>query len=324
MSTHAVPVEKYHGTGNDFLVVDAGEGVGDRAVFARAYCDREMGVSADTVDDGTLATDDPNDDHAGRRGADGVLFLELGERYRPTRVVMTLVQPDGSTAAMCGNGARVVARWAHDRTGEHEFMIDTQAGTRRATVSPDGSEVTIEMGTPRFDPTTVPVDREEPLVEEAVGGLTVTAVDTGVPHAVAFLEGGRGDPDGIDTVDIDAVAPPVRHADVFPQGANVNLAAVVDAGGKGENGGSRDGRDEPAVIDQRTFERGVEGETRSCGTGAVAVVAVARRLGLIDGDTAVTRPPGGELEITVPDDDHATLTGPVAREFSGRIAADPR
>ncbi|OYR59067.1 diaminopimelate epimerase, partial [Halorubrum halodurans] len=238
MSTHAVPVEKYHGTGNDFLVVDASEGVADRSAFARAYCDRETGVSADTVDDGAPAADDAARgggdgaaDPGGRRGADGVLFLEIGERYRPTRVVMTLVQPDGSTAAMCGNGARVVARWAHDRTGDHEFMIDTQAGTRRATVSPDGSEVTIEMGTPRFDPAAVPVDRDEPLVEEAIEGLTVTAVDTGVPHAVAFLEGGRDDPDGIDAVDLDAVAPPVRHADVFPQGANVNLAAVVDAGG---------------------------------------------------------------------------------------------
>ncbi|GAA0527675.1 diaminopimelate epimerase [Halorubrum aquaticum] len=324
MSAHAVPIEKYHGTGNDFLVVDAAEGVGDRSAFARAYCDRETGVSADTVDEGgptENGASDAADDPTGRRGADGVLFLEIGERYRPTRVVMTLVQPDGSTAAMCGNGARVVARWAHDRTGEREFMIDTQAGTRRATVSPDGSEATIEMGTPRFDPASVPVDRDEPLVDEEVEGLTVTAVDTGVPHAVAFLEGGRDAPDGIDAVDIDAVAPPVRHADVFPQGANVNLAAVVDAGG-GSEGEAGSGR--PAVIDQRTFERGVEGETRSCGTGAVAVVAVARRLGLIDGDTAVTRPPGGELRITVPDDDHATLTGPVAREFSGRVAADPR
>jgi diaminopimelate epimerase len=331
MSTHAVPVEKYHGTGNDFLVVDASEGVADRSAFARAYCDRETGVSVETVDDGAPAADDAARDGSdgavdpgGRRGADGVLFLEIGERYRPTRVVMTLVQPDGSTAAMCGNGARVVARWAHDRTGDREFMIDTQAGTRRATVSADGSEATIEMGTPRFDPASVPVDRDEPLVEEEIEGLTVTAVDTGVPHAVAFLEGGRDDPDGIDSVDLDAVAPPVRHADVFPQGANVNLAAVVDAGGGDEPGRDGGGHEASAVIDQRTFERGVEGETRSCGTGAVAIVAVARRLGLIDGDTAVTRPPGGELRITVPDDDHATLTGPVAREFSGRVAADPR
>jgi diaminopimelate epimerase len=299
MSTHAVPIEKYHGTGNDFLVVDASaQSVGDRAAFARAYCDRETGVVGTT----------------GRRGADGVLFLSIEERFAPTRVVMTLVQPDGSTATMCGNGARVVARWAHDQTGDHEFMIDTQAGTRRASVSADGTTATIEMGEPTFDPDRVPIARDEPLIDESVAGLTVTAVNTGVPHAVAFVDGGRDDPDGIDSIDLDSVAPPVRHADIFPEGTNVNLAAVVDDG-------SGDG---PAILDQRTFERGVEGETQSCGTGAVAVVAAARRLGLIDGESAVSRPPGGELDITVPDAGHATLTGPVAHEFSDNLPADPR
>ncbi|WP_280587392.1 diaminopimelate epimerase [Halorubrum sp. Boch-26] len=319
MSTHAVPIEKYHGTGNDFLVVDAiAESVGDRAAFARAHCDRETGVDGADFDagpesDGGDATAD-RDGNSGRRGADGVLFLSIAERFNPTRVVMTLIQPDGSTATMCGNGARVVARWANDRTGDREFMIDTQAGTRRASVNADATAATIEMGEPTFDPRWVPVARDEPLIDEPVAGLTVTAVNTGVPHAVAFVDGGRDDPDGIDAVDIDAVAPPVRHADVFPEGANVNLAAVVDDG-------SGDG---PAVIDQRTFERGVEGETRSCGTGAVAVVAAARRLGLIDGESAVSRPPGGELEITVPEAGHATLTGPVAHEFTGSLPADPR
>ncbi|EMA62537.1 diaminopimelate epimerase [Halorubrum lipolyticum] len=316
MSAHAVPFEKYHGTGNDFLVVDAdAEAVGDRAAFARAHCDRETGVDGAAFGAGPESDGVADGDrNAGRRGADGVLFLSVEERFDPTRVVMTLVQPDGSTATMCGNGARVVARWAHDRTGDREFMIDTQAGTRHASVNADATAATIEMGEPTFDPARVPVARDEPLVDESVAGLTVTAVNTGVPHAVAFVDGGRDDPDGIDAVDLDAVAPPVRHADVFPQGANVNLAAVVDDG-------SGDG---PAVIDQRTFERGVEGETRSCGTGAVAVVAAARRLGLIDGGSAVSRPPGGELEISVPDRGHATLTGPVAREYEGTLPTDPR
>ncbi|OYR53015.1 diaminopimelate epimerase [Halorubrum sp. Ea8] len=318
MSTHAVPIEKYHGTGNDFLVVDAtAESVGDRARFARAHCDRETGVNGADFDadrGAAAASGTGGDAPAGHRGADGVLFLSIEERFDPTRVVMTLVQPDGSTATMCGNGARVVARWAHDRTGDREFMIDTQAGTRRASVNADATAATIEMGEPTFDPRRVPVARDEPLIDEPVAGLTVTAVNTGVPHAVAFVDGGRDESEGIDAVDLDAVAPPVRSADVFPEGANVNLAAVVDDG-------SGDG---PAVLDQRTFERGVEGETRSCGTGAVAVVATARRLGLIDGESAVSRPPGGELEITVPDAGHATLTGPVAHEFTGSLPADPR
>ena len=310
MSAHAVPIVKYHGTGNDFLVVDAAARVPDRAAFARVHCDRETGVSATARLESTDLEADASvaDTTNGRQGADGVLFVSVEAGYTPTRVIMTLVQPDGSTADMCGNGARVVARWAHDQTGAHEFMIDTQAGTRRATVSADGREATIEMGVPRFDPRAVPVDADAPLVETPVEGLTVTAVDTGVPHAVSFLK-----PDEIDEVAIESVAPPVRHASVFPEGANVNLAAIRETeAGQGP------------IIDQRTFERGVEGETQSCGTGAVAVVAAARRIGLIDDETAVTRPPGGELTITAPDGERATLTGPVAREYAGRVSAVSR
>lgn len=310
MSAHAVPVVKYHGTGNDFLVVDAAARVPDRAAFARAHCDRETGVSVAAPPDATDTASESGvaDATRTRRGADGVLFVSVETRYSPTRVIMTLVQPDGSTADMCGNGARVVARWAHDRTGDHEFMIDTQAGTRRATVSDDGREATIEMGVPRFDPWAVPVDADAPLVSASVEGLTVTAVDTGVPHAVAFVE-----PDEIDDIALESVAPPVRHASVFPEGANVNLAAIRETE-----------TDEGPIIDQRTFERGVEGETRSCGTGAVAVVAAARRVGLIDDETATTRPPGGALTITAPEGERATLTGPVAREYTGRVPAVPR
>jgi diaminopimelate epimerase len=284
---HQVPVEKYHGTGNDFIVVDATESIPDRPAFAATYCDRETGVThADSQ----------------RTGADGVLFLSLEDQYSPPRVVMTLVQPDGSIAAMCGNGARVAAAWGAERTGASELMIDTPAGTRRATV--DGGDVTIEMGVPAFAPRAVPLSGEAELIEESIEGLTVTAVNTGVPHAVALV-------DDVDAVDLDAVAPAVRYADVFPEGANVTLGSRVDSG---END------DATPRFRQRTYERGVEGETRSCGTGAVAVAAVAKRLGRLDGREAVTvTPPGGDLRITVPDDAPATLAGPAEREFEGEL-----
>ncbi|MDQ2053490.1 MULTISPECIES: diaminopimelate epimerase [Halobellus] len=279
-----VPVEKYHGTGNDFIVVDAVESIPDRPAFATTHCDRETGVTHD---------DSP------RTGADGVLFLALEDRYSPPRIVMTLVQPDGSVAAMCGNGARVAAAWGAEQTGSDVLMIDTPAGTRRADV--DGDHVTIEMGEPTFAPRDVPLDRDAELVEEDVEGLTVTAVNTGVPHAVAVV-------DDVDDVDLEAVAPDVRHADVFPEGANVTLASRVE-----------DDEGNPHFR-QRTYERGVEGETQSCGTGAVAVAAVAKRLGLVDGSAPVTvSPPGGDLEITVPDDGPATLAGPAEREFASEL-----
>ncbi|MFB6080977.1 MAG: diaminopimelate epimerase [Haloferacaceae archaeon] len=283
----SVAVEKYHGTGNDFVIVDANASdVPDRAAFAATHCDRETGVGGE------------------RTGADGVLFLSLDPDARPVSVEMTLVQPDGSVADMCGNGARCAAAWATERTGRGESVVRTPAGDRRAVVRESGA--TVEMGRPSFAPADVPLATDGPLVEEAVEGLTVTAVTTGVPHAVALV-------DDVDAVALDEVAPPVRHADVFPEGANVTLAARADGGGTGATG-------EGVAFRQRTYERGVEGETMACGTGAVAVVAVARRLGLVDapGPHRVS-PPGGDLLVIVPDDGPATLTGPVVREFAADL-----
>jgi diaminopimelate epimerase len=216
---------------------------------------------------------------------------------------MHLVQPDGSTAAMCGNGARCVAAWAADRTDSETIVVETDAGDRRATVEEgaDGTRVTVEMGRPSFGPDDVPLAGDEPLIEQPLQGHVVTAISTGVPHAVVFVE-------DVDAVDLETMAPPLRNAAEFPEGANVTVA-------------SRAGND-PVVYRQRTYERGVEGETASCGTGAVAIAAVSKRLVRHRGFTVLVRPPGGELEITVPDSDPATLAGPVEQVGTGRLDAD--
>ncbi|WP_255194623.1 diaminopimelate epimerase [Natronobeatus ordinarius] len=270
LERETVAFEKYHGTSNDFLIVDADDPVPDRSALAVRECDRERGV-----------------------GADGILFLGLRPRASPPRVEMTLFQPDGGTAEMCGNGARCAAEWAMRRTGAERVVVDTPSGARRAE-RVDG-EVAIEMGQPTFAPEAIPVEADEPVVETEIEGLEVSVVNTGVPHAVAFV-------DDVDAVDLESVAPPVRHAEAFPQGTNVVLASVDDDGFR-----------------QRTFERGVEGETDSCGTGAVAIAAVARELGLTDAADLAVRPPGGDLRVTVDDRGVASLVGPVEREFDGEV-----
>ncbi|WP_339104640.1 diaminopimelate epimerase [Haloterrigena salinisoli] len=267
----SVPFQKYHGTGNDFLIIHADEYVPDRGALAERECDRDDGV-----------------------GADGVLYLALEERFQPPRVIMTLVQPDGATAPMCGNGARCAADWAMRKTGADSVMIDTQSGTLRADRTDE--TITIEMGTPTFDPAEVPVRADEPVFEEEIEGLEVTMVNTGVPHAVAFV-------DDVDEVDLETIAPPVRYGDAFPVGTNVTLASPDGAGG----------------FDQRTYERGVEGETDSCGTGAVAIAVVARRLGRTDADPVDVHPPGGDLQVSFNDRGNATLSGPVEHEFDGEV-----
>src|SRR5699024_10984076 len=148
VGNETISVEKYHGTGNDFLIVDTrAADVPNRTAFAIAHCDRETGI-----DPGSCGK---------RRGADGVLFLAIEEHYDPMRVRMELVQPDGSSAEMCGNGLRCVARWASHRTDETAFVVDTPVGPRRTTVEDD--RVTVEMGCPSFDPTDVPIARDRAL-----------------------------------------------------------------------------------------------------------------------------------------------------------------
>jgi diaminopimelate epimerase len=308
-------VEKYHGTGNDFVVVPADAPVADRVAFTARHCDRETGIAHPDAErtgaDGVLFLDCEAD----RREASGTRAATSGSREGvdgstdPPRVGMTHVQPDGSVAEMCGNGVRCAALWAARELGvgvdaPADLVVVTPAGDRPATVEdpPDGTAtVTVDMGRPSFAAVDVPLaaDRTEPLFEESVAGLTVSAVNTGVPHAVAFVE-------DVDAVDLEAVAPPVRHADVFPEGTNVVLAAPDGAGG----------------FDQRTYERGVEGETDACGTGAVAVAAVARRRGLLNEDWVAVRPPGGALSVRVRPGG-SFLRGPAEREFATTLAVEP-
>lgn len=268
-----IPYRHYHGTGNAFAVVEAADLESGRSAFAVSLCER--------------------------LDIDGVLVLSLDTDPEPSRIRFRLYQPDGSTAEMCGNGARVAARWAHEQTGEAAFLLETPAGPRRTRFE-DESRVTVEMGDPTFDPAKVPVETDEPMLEEPFEGMPISAVNTGVPHAVAFLH-------SIDDLDLTAVAQPIRYADRFPEGTNVTVAAKT-----GEN-----------AFRQRTYERGVEGETQSCGTGAVAIGAVATKLGLVDpGQPIEVTPPGGTLEVTIPDDGPATLTGPTVFEGAGSVEFD--
>jgi diaminopimelate epimerase len=300
----AVAFEKFQGTGNDFLVCEASAPVENWGAFAVDHCDRETGIEV-----------------GDRRGADGVLVLSIAEE---NRVRMRLYQPDGGTAAMCGNGARCAAAWwlrrhqnasrsdwletrgasfeRHDmrerggttRERSENLIIDTPVGDRRARIGEE--TIAIEMGVPSFAPSEVPLAREEPLVREPIEGWEVTAVNTGVPHAVIFVE-------DVSTTALESMAPPIRNSEIFPEGANVNVASKTETG-----------------FDQRTFERGVEGETRSCGTGAVAIAAVAKRLGLVEERVQVS-PPGGDLDVRVPESGPAILSGPV--EFEGRGEVSP-
>ncbi|MEA1908636.1 MAG: diaminopimelate epimerase [Euryarchaeota archaeon] len=250
---------KLHGNGNDFILIDEyqNEIVKDKAEFAATYCDRRFGI-----------------------GADGVLFIS---KSGCADIRMQLLQPDRSEAEMCGNGIRCLARYAIDEgyiTGKGSFAIETLAGV--LTVDPDGEWIKVDMGTPEWGGVC------------EISGYEVHSVNTGVPHAVVFVDDTK--------IAINEIAPKIRYAPVFPEGTNVNFVKV----------------DSESEILIRTYERGVEAETLSCGTGAVASAYVARRLGRT-GDRVVVRTAGGSLCISFAADGVAFMAGGAVRVYEGVV-----
>jgi diaminopimelate epimerase len=239
-------------------------------------------------------------------GGDGLLRVirsaahpEAAAQAADAEWFMDYRNSDGSIAEMCGNGVRVFARYLvlAGLAEQGDLAVATRAGVRRVHVAADG-DVTVRMGR-----ALLPGSDEG--IEVAVGTRRWPArnVNMGNPHAVAFVE------DLVHAGDL-LRAPEVTPAAVYPAGVNVEF--VVDRG--------------PRHVALRVHERG-SGETRSCGTGACAVmVASARRDGV---DPAVTGEPvtytvdvpGGRLVITERPDGEIEMTGPAVVLAEGEIDA---
>ncbi|MFH0968584.1 MAG: diaminopimelate epimerase [Methanobacteriota archaeon] len=226
-------------------------------------------------------------------GGDGVLFLGKTQDGKP---VMRLFQPDESEAEMCGNGIRCLARYAFDKGYVSDrSAIETVAGEIEVFSGYDDegdflAEVT--MTEPQFDAPTIPAKGTGDF-HEIINGYEVYAVNTGVPHAVVFVK-------DLDTLDICKSAPSIRNSQFFPKGANVNFVQVL-------------GSDNIRI---RTYERGVEWETLSCGTGATASAAVAHHLGKT-GPVVEVGTEGGPLTITL--SNGARMKGPADVVFTGML-----
>jgi diaminopimelate epimerase len=151
---------------------------------------------------------------------------------------------------------------------------------------------TVTMTDPQFDRKDIPATGTGEY-KEHIGDFDVYAVNTGVPHAVIVV-------DAVDAIDVGSVAPAIRNHATFPKGANVNF--VEKTGGNS--------------IRIRTFERGVEDETLSCGTGAAASAAVVHKLGLT-GDVVEVQTRGGPLTISLKNG--AKIQGPATTVFTGVI-----
>ncbi len=197
---------KYHGLGNDFVLLDRLEGGGPPSPQqAIAVCERRRGV-----------------------GADGVLTL-LSSRVAAARMHVT--NADGSVAEMCGNGLRCVARHLAETRlpGARELLVETDAGLKHCELHRrDGQveEVTVEMGAPVLEPARIPmaVDFERFVDAEIEAGglrLRATAVSMGNPHLVLF---------GLERRRAAELAPLLERHPLFPARTNVEFAEVCGDG----------------------------------------------------------------------------------------------
>ncbi len=271
-----IEFSKMHGNGNDFVVFDEYERVlireEEKPEFVKKVCNRKFGV-----------------------GGDGAIFVQKSEI---ADVKFRYFNSDGSEAEMCGNGIRCFARFAFEKGYvSRNFVAETLAGLKKLEILENPFRVKVDMGYVEFDPEKIPAvkSKEERGVWFAeIEKFKVYAVNTGVPHAVIFV-------DDLDRLDI-SEAKKIRYSKFFPAGTNVNFVSF-------------DGE-----LKIRTYERGVEDETLSCGTGSVAASAVAYRLGMCGSKVRViTR--GGELEIELVENDRlrAYMTGKAVRVFDGTL-----
>ncbi len=261
-----IPFVKMHGNGNDFIVVDEFNeaAVKRKALFAAGACDRRFGI-----------------------GADGVLFVS---RANDADLKMRLFQPDGSEAEMCGNGIRCLVAYAVDagHVKRGNVVVRTKGGKRKVIARKNS--VIVDMGKPLFARHAIPAQGTGEEFVETMYGVVVSAVNTGVPHAIVF--------DDKFEDKFEELAPKIRNDPIFPHGVNVSFVQV-------------DGN----MLFIRTYERGIERETLSCGTGAVAAAAVANQMGLIGTRTTVNTQ-GGSLLITLRDG-HAFMEGPTETVYKG-------
>lgn len=260
---------KMNGAGNDFVMVDNRDGSRSLSRDQIAgLCDRHRGV-----------------------GGDGLIALE----GTPEMPRMRYYNADGGEAEMCGNGARCFARYAARLTDRTEGSLPflTMAGPITAELLPD-ERVRLRMSEPHS------LQLAHSLKVEGQD-LEVHSLNTGVPHAVVFVQDLEGTP----------VVPWGRtlrnHPRFAPAGTNANFVQVIA----------------PGSLAIRTYERGVEDETLACGTGVVAAALIHHHLTKAPSPVTVQVRGGETLEVGFEiENGHpaaATLAGPADFVFNGTI-----
>ncbi len=281
---------KMHGAGNDFVVLDGvRQAIEMTPERARALGDRHFGIGADQI----LLVE-----RATRPDADF--------RYR-------IFNADGSEVEHCGNGARCFVRFVHEQGLSDRNPLRAEIATGILVLDEgDDEQVTVDMGSTRFDPAVLPFDTIG-LASRTEGQDTLWQLEldvpAGLPRSVALSAVAISNPhavqvvDNVDTAPVAIVGPLIENHPRFARRVNAGFMQIVDR----------------HSIRLRVHERGA-GETLACGTGACAAVAAGIRRGLLDSPVRVqTR--GGVLTIAW-NGEQLRLTGPAESVFTGQVDID--
>ncbi len=273
---------KYHGLGNDFIVIDdlVGELELDGSVI-KALCARGKGI-----------------------GADGLILAR--RPFTSADVAMGFYNSDGTEAQMCGNGIRCLAKFVHDEglVAADPMFVETGAGVREVSLVLEDGRVAaaeVDMGLPELVRGRIPMLGEgDPLDEEiqvGAGTARVTCLSMGNPHCVLFV-------DDVETAEVSGLGPELEVHGLFPERTNVEFAQVLD----------------DTHMCLRVWERGV-GETLACGTGACAAFVAAQRRGLAGTEMTVTLP-GGDLRLRLGGGGHVMMLGPAVEVYRGCVSEE--
>jgi diaminopimelate epimerase len=217
-------------------------------------------------------------------GADGLILIEDSSEHD---FRWRFFNADGSEAEMCGNGGRCAARFAFVKGVAGEKMLfETVAGVIKAEV--DGTRVKLQLTNPVELKLDYPVGLEDKEI-------FLSSVNTGVPHAVLLV-------DDIDHMPVEEFGRHVRYHKVFGEkGTNVDFVKVLDR----------------TNVKVRTYERGVEGETYACGTGAVAAGVILKAKGLLESPVNIWTKGGEVLKVYI--NDEVFLEGDTKIIYVGKL-----
>lgn len=259
-----IPFDKYSGCGNDFIVIDNRKETVKPLIAEQVVrlCKRKRGV-----------------------GADGLIFVKDSQI---ADIKMSIFNADGTEAEMCGNGIRCLVDYCCRRAiCPHSCTVETLGGILQAEWNK--GEVKVQMPPPHSLKREVSIDNE----------CSLTFINTGVPHAIAFVE-------ELENFPLETFGAKVRYHESFkPAGTNFSIAKTL----------------KPQKLLLRTYERGVEKETESCGTAATAAALAAHIEHNFASPISVQTPNGYELVITFsPKFEKVTMTGPTSLIYSGHLS----